>query len=177
MIVNPRSYEINGVGKLIKNSKIKYRWNFDLYEKVFTLDLYHSKMSKKVEIQINGNIVFKNKGLDVNNFIYKSRKENCDFLIYKPKKEKEFIFKINDKSFQQYLNEKKDIGNNRSYMISGIGLTQKNNLSNGKNYSTNKMNFAIENSDIYFEENITFLPNKNPNEREDIIKLVNFNQN
>lgn len=179
-VVNPRSYEIIGVGKFIKNSKMKYRWNFDLYENVFTLDLYHSKKSKKIEIQINGNIVFKNRGIDKNNFNFKIKKEKCDLLIYKPINSKEFVLKINNKTFKEYLDEKKNLGNNKSYAISGIGLKKKNNINNiinDKSDLKNKKSFAIENSDVYFEENLVFLPIQNPDEKEDIIKLVNLNQN
>ena len=54
MEIKVLNYEIKEVGKHIKSTKKKYSWKLDIENKIFQIDLYHSKLTLKYEIKING---------------------------------------------------------------------------------------------------------------------------
>ena len=45
---------VQEVGTIVPSSKLKYAWLLDVEEKLYTVTLFHSKLSKKYEVLING---------------------------------------------------------------------------------------------------------------------------
>lgn len=95
------TYETNmeRVGKIVAGSKLKYTWVFTLSGDNYTVHLYHSKVSSKYEIRINGKQYMMERGKTPEQFKYDIRLSNHDIKIMKPNGAETFHLFIDRKDF------------------------------------------------------------------------------
>ena len=77
----PISFESMKVGKIIKSSKMRFIWKFLLDNLDYTVTMFHSKISTKVKILVNGEIVLCTKATEQH--IYKFNIRYRQLLVFK----------------------------------------------------------------------------------------------
>jgi hypothetical protein len=79
-ISNP-VFTVKEVGKLIKNSKKVFTWEFTIENTPFKLDFFHSKVSNKRRLNLNGNKILETKDY-TNEFKFNFMHKDKRFCIY-----------------------------------------------------------------------------------------------
>lgn len=167
-ITNLKSYQQKeGVGKTMKNSKIKYTWQFELNEKNYIINLFFSKISKKIKILLNNKTCIDKRGII--GFDYKFMID--DFRIKILKKSvlsNTFVLKINDMLFKKFI----DFQENKKQK----DLFKKKNTVNV--CEENEGSFVIEYSDLnnsncFFSHEINFLKTNDDGEDFELAKMIN----
>lgn len=136
MEIKVLNYEIKEVGKHIKSTKKKYAWKLNIENKIFQIDLYHSKITLKYEIKIND--IRKIKKQTSNQFDYEFKIQKK--IIRIRKREEGFELLINNNSFEDIC-----LGNTIEFDSSKDSL--------------NKLNFSNSSKEIFHNRN----PNRNNN--------------
>lgn len=164
---NAQNVKISNVGKLIKNTKKQYTWEFNIKNIQYELNLYHSLISKKHVLKLNNNILKKNKGSD---FEHSFQIENFFLNIDKDLNSKKFILKINNETFDYLIN--KTIGvNKKEKIIKKKNSKKKGFYDNDDEEENNIIEVKNDNSDIFFKY-INYLPIKSNKERLSLIISV-----
>ena len=158
-----------GVGKNIKNSKLKYSWNFELNKKKHRIDLFFSKMSMKIKILLNDKTCLDKRKilkLDFNMMIgeYQIR------IFKKSVMTNEFILQINNKNFKNFQN--KEIETNDEIKKDRFFSFKKPITDNNNN--NNEQDFVdLNRSDFIFKHEINFLKISDSLEDIKLVKIIN----
>ena len=90
---------IERIGRIVASSKLKYTWTFVINDNNFTLHLYHSKLSGKYEVRINGKQYLTDKGKSMEDFKYIARLEGVEVKLIKPNYADTFHLFIDHRDF------------------------------------------------------------------------------
>lgn len=88
---------VQEVGTIVPSSKLKYMWLLDIEEKLYTILLYHSKLSKKYEVLINNKRYMLKKGISEKEFKFAKKIRGHEVEISYPD---------NGKNFQLFIDKK-----------------------------------------------------------------------
>ena len=97
--VNTHEQQLEKVGKIVPSSKLKYTWAFDIDGDQYTVNLYHSKITHKFEVRINGKIYMVDRGKSAEDFKYTTRLTNHEIKIMKPNSSESFHLFIDHRDF------------------------------------------------------------------------------
>ena len=109
----PLALSVQHVGKRIKSSKIKYSWDFLIFGKKFTVDLYISRVSGKRRIFVNKNLFSeeKRKRFMISEFYLKI---SNILIVLKEKRENIFDMIVDEISFETEILLKKNTSSSNS---------------------------------------------------------------
>lgn len=91
--------QLEKVGKIVPSSKLKYTWVFSIEGDNYTVNLYHSKLTGKFEVRVNGKRYMVERGKTAEQFKYIARLTNHEVKILKPSGAETFHLFIDRKDF------------------------------------------------------------------------------
>lgn len=94
--------KIEKIGKMIPASKLKYTWVFDLNEDNFVVNIYHSRLSHKFEVRINGKLYMRDRKKKSYKFKYEVRLKDHEIKIMQKLKANNFQLFIDKKEFEYF---------------------------------------------------------------------------
>ncbi len=198
--VTPIRNEVEGVGKHIKKSKLKYTWEFELASNLYVLDLYHSKLSHKFEIRLNGQHLMTKEDLKKTQFTFRTERDNFIIIVTYSKEMRKFILKINDIKFESYMEFKQSITNSTNtsnnenefqfnhqnsqdfQRKSSKSLNSRNRTNSGRknkminsqgNHHNSQQQNSLKNSKIFFEYEINYMKIFDLHEDKRLVKQIN----
>ncbi len=94
---------ISAVGKHHKKSKYHYSWEFELDNIFYTIDFFHSKITRKFLLKINGIETYKTKGVSKMKFNFKFKLRKVNLEIKYSESIKKFVLYIDSYKFHSEM--------------------------------------------------------------------------
>lgn len=96
------------VGRTVKSSKIYYVWEFVTNKRVCKVELFHSKVSGKKKLVLDGKVIMEDESFSADfSYSFKVEKLRCKLVQHSSKK---FELTINSKLYNSLMEDEKNQG-------------------------------------------------------------------